>query len=82
MSAAGDVEHVTHHATKNTYFPFGGLFPRPPPEGMFGFLLGAFGGTGLAIRSSSFHPGSRQPPLVCDQNTCSSQNAAPVMRLP
>lgn len=27
----------------NIYFPFGGLFPLPPPEG-FPVVLGAFGG--------------------------------------
>ena len=26
---------------------FGGLFPRPPPDGMPGFLLGALLGTGV-----------------------------------
>ena len=29
------------------YLLFGGLFPRPPPEALPGFLLGALGGTGV-----------------------------------
>lgn len=33
------------------YLPFGGLLPRPPPEGLPGFLLGAFTGTGFLLVS-------------------------------
>ena len=32
--------------SRTGYLVFGGLFPRPPPEGMPGFLLGALCGTG------------------------------------
>lgn len=31
------------------YLLFGGLFPRPPPEGIPGFLLGALGGAGVCV---------------------------------
>ena len=31
------------------YLLFGGLFPRPPPDGIPGFLLGALCGTGVLV---------------------------------
>jgi hypothetical protein len=45
-------------ATLQRTYLFGGLFPRPPPEGLPGFLLGAFGGTGF-VMTISFNPGCR-----------------------
>ena len=39
-------------AAEVAYLPFGGLLPRPPPEGWPGFLLGALCGTGFAITFS------------------------------
>jgi len=46
-----------HPAPEGGYF-FGGLLPRPGPEGAPGFLLGAFGGgVGFAICSLSFARG-------------------------
>jgi hypothetical protein len=33
----------------SSYLLFGGLFPRPSPEGLPGFLLGALRGTGVLV---------------------------------
>jgi hypothetical protein len=43
------VMHCCHYpaVSSPSYLLFGGLFPRPPPETLPGFLLGALGGAGV-----------------------------------